>query len=385
MPKDRQQQTAPALGSCEIDRTIFDIAAQSPVIPVDTVFLFSNGNPFNLKLDTPLNAARGLQAFRDQSLIETPQYEWLQSSDAELNLPGNCQRYRTLRGVDADADAIYERRHRPFELEEKRESRRHKKHQKRLPLQLRKRVEQLENMSPLAFLGAPAAWFSPAPLDQAKFGSNAEGQRRKTEMLFNASVMKNRCSRYADPPTADHAMRDRRRRKRELMDYVFIPAANPPNTNTPASGLPPCVRDKSKPEKRQRTDCVNNSSQDRLSEEPQSVEHLKPKKFTHSSLLRVAVIGTDGSVIFENSSAASDSTLPRIKWSLDNQVALDLIARQFQDILPGPGFTLPVRSDVFLAFQRIAVQIPWATTAQVLEFHYWRQNPETFEMKRPPA
>lgn len=97
----------------------------------------------------------------------------------------------------------------------------------------------------LAFLGAPAAWFSSAPLDQAKFGSNAEGQRRKTEMLFNASVMKNRCSRYADPPTADHAsaysifntycmlVRDRRRRKRELMDYVFIPAANPPNTNTP--------------------------------------------------------------------------------------------------------------------------------------------------------
>ncbi|KAJ7889073.1 hypothetical protein B0H14DRAFT_2692262 [Mycena olivaceomarginata] len=360
MPKDRQQQTAPALGSCEIDRTIFDIAAQSPVIPADTVFLFSNGNPFNLKLDTPLNVACGLQAFRDQSLIETPQYERLQSSDAELNLPGNCQRYRTLRGVDADADAIYERRHRPFELEEKRESRRHKKHQKRLPLQLRKRVEQLENMSPLAFLGAPAAWFSPAPLDQAKFGSNAEGQRRKTEMLFNASVMKNRCSRYADPPTADHAMRDRRRRKRELMDYVFIPAANPPNTNTPASGLPPCIRDKSKPEKRQRMDCVNNSSQDRLSEEPQSVEHLKPKKFTHTRC-------------------------PRIKWSLDNQVALDLIARQFQDILPGPGFTLPVRSDVFLALQRIAVQIPWATTAQVLEFHYWRQNPETFEMKRPPA
>ncbi|KAJ7877207.1 hypothetical protein B0H14DRAFT_2712980 [Mycena olivaceomarginata] len=353
MPKDRQQQTAPALGSCEIDRTIFDIAAQSPVIPADTVFLFSNGNPFNLKLDTPLNAARGLQAFRDQSL---------QSSDAELNLPGNCERYRTLRGVDADADAIYERRHRPFELEEKRESRRHKKHQKRLPLQLRKRVEQLENMSPLAFLGAPAAWFSPAPLDQAKFGSNAEGQRRKTEMLFNASVIKNRCSRYADPPMADHAMRDRRRRKRELMDYVFIPAANPPNTNTPASGLPPCVRDKSKPEKRQRMDCVNNSPQDRLSEEPQSVEHLKPKKFTHSSLLRVAVIGTDGSVIFENSSAASGSTH-----------------------IAGSGFTLPVRSDVFLAFQRIAVQIPWATTAQVLEFHYWRQNPETFEMKRPPA
>ncbi|KAJ7914216.1 hypothetical protein B0H13DRAFT_1873185 [Mycena leptocephala] len=224
-------------------------------------------------------------------------------------------------------------------------------------------------MSPLAFLGAPAAWFSPAPLDQAKFGSNAEGQRRKTEMLFNASVMKNRCSRYADPPTADHATRDQRS-KREFMDYVFILAANPPNTNTPsrifsASGLPPC------PKKRQRMDCVNNSPQDRLSEEPQSVEHLKPTEFTRSSLLRVAVIGTDGSVIFENSSAASGSTLPRIKWSPDNR---------------GPGFTLPVRSDVFLAFQRIAVQIPWAqTTAQVLEFYYWRQNPEAFEIKRVPA
>ncbi|KAJ7693254.1 hypothetical protein B0H14DRAFT_3531211 [Mycena olivaceomarginata] len=69
-----------------------------------------------------------------------------------------------------------------------------------------------------------------------------------------------------------------------------------------------------------------------------------------------------------------------IKWSLDDQEEFDTIVSQnFRGVLPDPGFALPVGNDFLLAFKRIAAQMPRMTTAQVLEFYYWRQNPEGFK------
>ncbi|KAJ7929852.1 hypothetical protein B0H13DRAFT_2264413 [Mycena leptocephala] len=100
---------------------------------------------------------------------------------------------------------------------------------------------------------------------------------------------------------------------------------------------------------------------------------------SHNPIFRVASIDADNSVLFQNSSYGGEIKLPApIKWSLDDQAAFLIASQKFRDILPGPGFTLPVGSDVLLAFKRIAAQMPRATTAQVLEFYYWRQNPDTF-------
>ncbi|KAJ7930232.1 hypothetical protein B0H13DRAFT_2309937 [Mycena leptocephala] len=105
-----------------------------------------------------------------------------------------------------------------------------------------------------------------------------------------------------------------------------------------------------------------------LSEEPRP-----PKKRTtdstnldgHNPIFRVASIDADNSVLFQNSSCTDEIKLPvHIKWSLDDQAAFDLIAHIFRDILPGPGFTLPVGGDVLLAFKRIAAQMPRATTLE---------------------
>ncbi|KAJ7934919.1 hypothetical protein B0H13DRAFT_550840 [Mycena leptocephala] len=423
----RRRHPTDALGSSEIDGMIFQIATQGPVIPAATVFVFAaNENVFNLKLDKPFNLPSGLKAFRDQNLIETPQYEKLERPTTELVKVQNshpaddrlgCRTTEGRRNSEADSDAVYERRHRPLELKEKREGRQHREQLKRLARQLPKRVEELGNMPTSVFLKAPASWFSPAPVDQTAFAPGDEGGRRKTEMLLNASVLKNNCLRYAIPiwqlskaapylpsspsasrkhcalPCAPEAAGGSYKRKREFMDYVCVPrkkcdrksswveargggdtlrgnpATDPSNSNEKALCPPPRGREKSKPP-------------EDLSEEPRP-----PKKRTtdftnlgdHNPIFRVVSIDADNSVLFQNPSCTDEIKFPvRVKWSLDDQAAFDLIAQKFRDILPGPGFTLPVGGDVLLAFKRIAAQMPRATTAQVLEFHYWRQNPDTF-------
>ncbi|KAJ7827208.1 hypothetical protein B0H13DRAFT_2439757 [Mycena leptocephala] len=121
---------------------------------------------------------------------------------------------------------------------------------------------------------------------------------------------------------------------------------------------------------------------EQLSEEPRTPkQHITDSTDlgSHNPIFRVASIDADNSVLFQNSSYGGEIKLPApIKWSLDDQAAFLIASQKFRDILPGPGFTLPVGSDVLLAFKRIAAQMPRATTAQVLEFYYWRQNPDTF-------
>jgi hypothetical protein len=104
---------------------------------------------------------------------------------------------------------------------------------------------------------------------------------------------------------------------------------------------------------------------------------------SHNPIFRVASIDADNGVLFQNSSCGGDiKLLVPIKWSQDDQgassfptfpfihsfeilAAFDLIASQkFRDILPGPGFTLPIGSDVLLAFKRIAVQMPCVVSTQ---------------------
>ncbi|KAJ7927143.1 hypothetical protein B0H13DRAFT_2653647 [Mycena leptocephala] len=395
----RRRHPTDALGSSEIDRMIFQIATQGPVIPATTVFVFAaNENVFNLNLDKPFNLPSGLKAFRDQNLIETPQYEKLERPTTEIVAVQNshpaddrlgCRTTEGRRNLEADADAVYERRHRPLELKEKREGRQHRDQLKRLARQLRKRVEELENMPTSVFLKAPASWFSPAPVDQTAFAHGDEGGRRKTEMLLNASVLKNNCLRYAIPiwqarcflskaapylPSSPSASPEHcalpcapeaagGSYKREFMDYreeleIHYAATQPP--------IPPTRMKRHcaphhplRPPKKSTTDSTNLGG--------------------HNPIFRVASIDADNSILFQNSSCTDEIKLPvRVKWALDDRAAFELIAQKFRDILPGPGFTLPVGGDVLLAFKRIAAQMPRATTAQVLEFHYWRQNPDTF-------
>ncbi|KAJ7442947.1 hypothetical protein B0H11DRAFT_2093399 [Mycena galericulata] len=92
---------------------------------------------------------------------------------------------------------------------------------------------------------------------------------------------------------------------------------------------------------------------------------------------RVASIDADHNVRFQNSCSQYKTPAP-IKWSFDEQEEFKAIASQnFRGVLP--NLTLPVGSDVLQAFKRIAAQMPRVTTAQVLEFCYWRQNPDGFK------
>ncbi|KAJ7934923.1 hypothetical protein B0H13DRAFT_2262465 [Mycena leptocephala] len=417
----RRRHMADALGSSEIDRMIFQVVTQGPVIPATTVFVFAaDENMFNLMLDNSSNPPRGLKAFRDQNLIETPQYEKLERPRTEVvEVRNSHDRWRrgstvTRQNLEADADAVYERRHRPLELKEKRESQHHREQLKRLPHQLRKRVEELENMPNSVFLEAPATWFSPVPVHQIPFVTGDEGSRRKTEMLLNASVLMKKCLRYtisirqAHPyhlssacvsrehslvPYAPQTSGGSYKRKREFMDYVCVPrkkcdqkssrveARGCENTGNQAANSNEEVRAQRARENPE----ARTFPPDNCPEEPRAPNKRatdSPDFGGHKPIFRVASIDADNSVLFQNSSrtgTTDEIKLPVcIKWSLDDQATFDSIAQHFRDILPGPGFTLPVGSDVLLVFKRIAAQMPRATTSQVLEFYYWRQNPDTF-------
>ncbi|KAJ7892699.1 hypothetical protein B0H13DRAFT_2665584 [Mycena leptocephala] len=91
---------------------------------------------------------------------------------------------------------------------------------------------------------------------------------------------------------------------------------------------------------------------------------------------RAASIDADGSIWFRSSNGYSP---PSIRWSKRDQETFHEITNKFTNVLPGPGFKIPVESNVLLAFKRIAAQMPHMTTAQVLEFCYWQMNPTRFK------
>ncbi|KAJ7739286.1 hypothetical protein B0H14DRAFT_3898159 [Mycena olivaceomarginata] len=159
------------------------------------------------------------------------------------------------------------------------------------------------------------------------------------------------------------------------MDYVFVPGCG--NIGNQAVDSDEEAREQSARE--------NPEPLDDCPEEPRA-----PNKHTtdspafggHNPISRFASIDAHNNVLFRNSSrtdTTDESKLPVcMKWSPDDQATFDSITQQFRNILPGPGFTLPVGNDVLLVFKRIAAQMPKATTSQVLEFYYWRQNPDKF-------
>ncbi|KAJ7789685.1 hypothetical protein B0H14DRAFT_2943688 [Mycena olivaceomarginata] len=92
---------------------------------------------------------------------------------------------------------------------------------------------------------------------------------------------------------------------------------------------------------------------------------------------RAASIDIDGSVWFRSS---NDYSPPSIRWSKtrpgDVSPHRQSISRCFGQVW-GLGFLWEAM--FFLAFKRIAAQMPHMTTAQVLEFYYWKKNPTRFD------
>ncbi|KAJ7813445.1 hypothetical protein B0H14DRAFT_2604922 [Mycena olivaceomarginata] len=315
----------------------------------------------------------------------------------------------TRQNLEADSDAVYERRHRPLELKERRQSQQHKEQLKRLPHQLRKRVKELENMPNSVFLEAPVTWFSPVPVHQTPSTTGDEGSRRKADMLLNASVLMDKCLRYMFPirqahphrlssarvsrehpvvPCAPQTSEGSYKRRREIMDYVFVPGCG--NIGNQAVDSDEEAREqpaRENPEARTFAYYFNPHTHVPQTSQPLDCpeEPRAPNKHTtdspafggHNPIFRLASIDADN-ILFRNSSrtdTTDESKLPVcMKWSPDDEATFDSIAQQFRNILPGPGFTLPVGNDVLLVFKRIAAQMPKA----VLEFYYWRQNPDKF-------
>jgi hypothetical protein len=107
------------------------------------------------------------------------------------------------------SDAVYEKRHRKYELIEKRQRLREKEKLKHEQYKLKERIEQLRSMDGSAFLSLPSSSFSPIPIrsneeDDEESVANllkvhadstpthSEGERRRKEMLDLALALEER-------------------------------------------------------------------------------------------------------------------------------------------------------------------------------------------------
>ncbi|KAH7916456.1 hypothetical protein BJ138DRAFT_1108819 [Hygrophoropsis aurantiaca] len=217
----RSRRGGPGIGSCDVDLMIIDAQKRrfenDPLIPADTQFILttnsalvsgpSSSNASALGLNVHANQRyferpEVLQAYRNQQLIQTPEYSLL-SEDASV---GGRFRPRSSGEESADtSDAMYEKRHRKYETFEKRQRLREKEKLKHEQYKLRERIEQLKAMHGSAFLGLPASSFSlpPGAVEEVEIDDlpgahvngaaiHNEGERRREELLEVAAKLEER-------------------------------------------------------------------------------------------------------------------------------------------------------------------------------------------------
>ncbi|KAG5637655.1 hypothetical protein H0H81_003732 [Sphagnurus paluster] len=219
MPSRSARRGGPGVGNCDADVMILDTQRRKfenePLIPEDTPFLLTT-NPAlastsSSTLEVNIHANDRyferpdvLKAYREQSIIQTPEYVSLGDT------PVGRLRARSQAGITEDgpletSDAAYEKRHRKYETFEKRQRLREKEKLKHEQYKLKERIEQLRAMDPAAFLTLPDNLFPESPhhadpesepeeglSPQHNGGPNREGERRRKEMLSVAYMLEDR-------------------------------------------------------------------------------------------------------------------------------------------------------------------------------------------------
>ena len=220
-----------------------------PLIPANTRFLLTtnskyangssgDGSELGIKINVVANdryfdRPEVLKAFREQAIIQTPEFESIGESSstvggrfrprgqedvcAFLVSEASWLIYKTVAQELAEtSDAAYEKRHKKFEMFEKRQRLREKEKLKHEHYKLKERIEQLRAMDGTAFMSLPASSFSaPPPEDEQEEEEvdaeasqyaflngvvpSAEGERRKREMLNVAIKLEQRYA-YLLPP-----------------------------------------------------------------------------------------------------------------------------------------------------------------------------------------
>ncbi|KAF7968125.1 hypothetical protein HWV62_20116 [Athelia sp. TMB] len=250
----RSRRGGPGIGSTETDMLILDTQRRKsegePLIPATTKFLLttnssyipassSSSTPFELNshaYERYFDRPEVLASFKAQHTIETPEYKSLNDSV----VGGRFRPRLNNEGDIADtSDAAYEKRHRKYEMAEKRVRLREKEKLKHDQYKLKERIEQLRVMDGAAFLALPASQFSLVPAntsaesiagasddpdadDIAASHPNGvagyrEGERRRTEMLEVAMELEERYRTLLPP---DRRYLERMKTAAELADGV---------------------------------------------------------------------------------------------------------------------------------------------------------------------
>ncbi|KAJ7610810.1 hypothetical protein FB45DRAFT_691757, partial [Roridomyces roridus] len=225
----RSRRGGPGVGNCDVDIMILNAqlnkSDSDPLIPGDSPFVlktstaldkvaekFQEAGSFGLNVhahERYFDRPEVLKAYREQIIIETPQYERI----GDVAPGGSRLRQRNIEETSLDLDPVYEKRHRKYEAFEKRNRLREKEKLKHEQYKLKERIEQLRGMDNSAFLAAHASSFSSPPTgSQANTedialgamgvlgGLNGnpntpayqEGERRRQEMLMHALALEER-------------------------------------------------------------------------------------------------------------------------------------------------------------------------------------------------
>ncbi|KIL71549.1 hypothetical protein M378DRAFT_6272 [Amanita muscaria Koide BX008] len=218
----RSRRGGPGVGSCDVDMMILEThkrrTENEPLIPADTSFLLTTDSAVVHELSSNVEVGLNPQAneryfdrpevlksFREQLLIETPEYVHV----ADLPSVGVGGRFRPRGCGDSlldTSDATYEKRHRKYETFEKRLRLREKEKLKHEHYKLKERIDQLKSMDGAAFLSLSASFFSSldgqepensddgASTSHDGFANNShyEGERRRKEMLDVAQSIEER-------------------------------------------------------------------------------------------------------------------------------------------------------------------------------------------------
>ncbi|KAF8640589.1 hypothetical protein AX17_000251 [Amanita inopinata Kibby_2008] len=223
----RSRRGGPGVGTCDVDMMILDTNKRrpenEPLIPVDTPFLLTTNSVLVDDLST--NAELGLnihaneryfdrpevlRSFREQSIIETPEYVHVADSPS-VGVGGRFRPRGSGDNAIDTSDAAYEKRHRKYESFEKRLRLREKEKLKHEHYKLKERIEQLRAMDSSAFLSLPASSFPEEDGQRLENSDNSvdgtisphvthangscvftEGERRRREMLDVALALEER-------------------------------------------------------------------------------------------------------------------------------------------------------------------------------------------------
>ena len=217
-----------------------------PLIPADTPFLLTtnpkyaaealaqdpeSGIQINIVAnDRYFDRPDVLKAFREQAVIQTPEYEAISESISGVGgrfRPRNQEEVRLSdcsipihlfclppQAIIETSDLAYEKRHKRFEKFEKRQRYREKEKLKHEHYKLKERIEQLRIMDPSTFMTLSASSFTHLPQDLAENLDETpnspyiplnggvhimEGERRRNEMLDVAIKLEKRYA-YLLPP-----------------------------------------------------------------------------------------------------------------------------------------------------------------------------------------